>query len=101
MYRQFQLSEEWQNEGAPCVYNIYREECKRLHISTATLGSEECVSCDTLTGEELLAHKRAYRAAREEYYQDREDGIPCYTMDLQKVIMLPRLEQYQKVCSFT
>lgn len=46
-----------------------------------------------LDGTELTAHKNNVKAARQQYEEDR-DNTPAdtavYTLDLQKVIMLPR-----------
>lgn len=72
MYLQFQHSEEMPNVRAPCVCDIYREECKRLHIRTAKLGVEECLPCDTAMGDLVLQDQADYRLARNTYQADKD-----------------------------
>lgn len=68
---------------------------RELNISFAVLGKEECGTCAKLVNKpaDLEAHRRLYTLRQEEYKRDEalpEHGTEYYTIDMQKVIMLPR-----------
>ncbi|XP_065677369.1 uncharacterized protein LOC124808549 [Hydra vulgaris] len=94
-------------------YEYYRLAIKKKNISFATLGHEECEFCekfclhghdaDNLNNDcddcqQYINHKIRYEEARELYKKDAElnDGS-IFSVDLQKVIMLPRLDAFKKV----
>nr|CAI5858334.1 unnamed protein product [Callosobruchus analis] len=103
-----------------CSYELYRQEVKKMNISFAQLGGEECFTCSAFevhkndSGHEYeitslecdscqkyYEHKTKYRNAREEYLKD--SGKPeienemIISADLQKVIMLPRAEMFKEI----
>lgn len=105
-----------------CVsYDHYRRVLKDLNISFAKLGSEECETCEIYkihnTNFEIrhrncaeckqyeIHHKR-YVLARDKYNEDKKyqmknnnenSDTMFYSVDLEKVIMLPRLEEFKVV----
>lgn len=104
-------------------YDLYRSVLRSMKISFTKLGNEECEQCeeygihksthgisDNETGEcndcqSYQKHKNQYTNARLEYQQDSELSIndtstAYYSADLQKVVMLPRMEGF-KVVVFT
>ena len=100
MYKNYQQTPAYQQQK--CSYEIYRKQCRYLHISTAKLGHEECEACILLTDQEQLAeHKRLAERAREEYQKDKERQLredeALYTLDMQKIVCLPRLLQYKQL----
>ena len=67
---------------------------RSLNISFAKLGSERCAKCELLqlTDQQAYqAHKDVAAARRALYRADKSDRSICaYSMDMQKVMMLPR-----------
>lgn len=88
------LHRQYLEEGNPgCSYGTFRSVIRELNISFAPLGKEQCSACLLLNDqpEELAAHKTLYRDRRVEYKADVDQhAVPIYTLDLQKVLMLPR-----------
>jgi len=103
-----------------CSYELYRTVVKTLNISFTKLGHEECEVCeffnlhnplhkkDTLdtdcaSCQTWSDHIRKATATREEYVRDKEVNITrdtnhlFFSADLQKVIMLPRMESFKTV----
>lgn len=102
-----------------CSYELYRLAVKAKNISFTKLGHEECESCtifenhghsqenvdpDCDTCKTYTVHIKKAEESRKMYREDaekeRNNFEVCYSADLQKVIMLPRLEQY-KIALFT
>ncbi|XP_046685019.1 uncharacterized protein LOC124370764 [Homalodisca vitripennis] len=108
-------------ENFHCSYDLYRNVISEMNISFAKLGHEECERCEKYNLhkqdhgqiDELLCpecnewkdHKKKYTEAREAYEKSidkdnldsyRPSGTVVYTMDLQKVIMLPHIEQFKE-----
>lgn len=109
-------------------YDLYRSVVSNMNISFTKLGYEECERCEiflkhnkdhTNTPEQhavacsvckiYLTHKLKYDEARKQYKNavttDKTDEYGqtktvVYSMDLQKVIMLPIIEEF-KECIFT
>ena len=100
---------------------MYRLVFKSLNISIVKLGTEECELCEefklhsTVHKEDYLGqdcevcsrwslHKSRATAARIEYRKDAESECPqthvMFSADLEKVIMLPRIESF-KTALFT
>lgn len=102
-----------------CSYEFYRQTIsKRLNISLTKLGNEECEKClvfkfhkETHTPDlsetcnRCLSYKNHIKnasEAREEYkkcqsiIEDSEDTLTV-DADLQKIIMLPRMDMYKEV----
>lgn len=100
-------------------YEFYRTVIKDMNISFAKLGHEECEKCEFFLLHDVnhskenaetnndcsiccqwLQHIRKAKESREEYRRDTqrtdEDTI-YYSTDMQKVIMLPRLEMFKQV----
>lgn len=97
-------------------YNIYRCQVKKKNISFARLGNEECETCESMR---LHGHKEdnlqldncdvckswkvhidLAKEARELYQQEVKENDKSnsyFSADLEKVIMLPRLETFKKV----
>lgn len=115
MFRDFQE----QHKEFHCSNDLYRLVLKEMNISFTRLGHEECEDCTTFKnhghGEEnintecdccqkYLNHKNKYTRARKAYTIDAEKGENndevFFSADLQKVIMLPRMEEF-KICIFT
>lgn len=99
-------------------YESYRRRVKNKKISFTKLGCEECESC-----EEFMLHehkdknnlqpdctvcqswgkhidlatesRKLYRQYAEGQFQ--EEGLVCYSADLQKIIMLPRIDSFKAV----
>ena len=93
MYRDYQATDSYQNQS--CGYEIFRQQCRHLHISNAKLGHEECEYCLLSTDPVQKAiHKNKADRARAEYQADKvrelEDDEAVYTLDLQKIVCLPR-----------
>lgn len=105
------------NPNFACSYELYREEVDKMNISFVKLGHEECEVCEHFkmhphTAEELddncegcqfwKKHNDRATVSRELYKEDKErsgqlkDEI-IYSMDMQKVIMLPRLDMFKSV----
>lgn len=102
-----------------CSYELYRKcVSKDLNISFASLGHEECELCEsfklhdpTHTEDSLSEHCgdcqfwqehiNRFKESREKYRADADRDFPaniaCVSADLEKVIMLPRLDMFKKV----
>ncbi|XP_054263988.1 uncharacterized protein LOC128987257 [Macrosteles quadrilineatus] len=110
-----------EHEGIVCSYDLYRSVLLEMNVSFSKLGHEECEKCTSyklhnpqhvqendescLECTEWLAHKKKYTEARMSYgeYIDENrlneysnDGIVVCSMDLQKVLMLPHMEQFKQ-----
>ena len=100
-------------------YETYRRQIKQLNIAFVKLGEEDCELCDEHklhmkthqeiqvedceNCKEFVLHKNRYDAARELYKSDAvksSSDTKYMSVDLQKVILLPRLPGY-KVAIFT
>ena len=102
-----------------CSYPVYRQTVHDMKISFVKLGQEECDKCeefnlhdshhkpDSLSDsctvcQEWSKHMRRAREARQRYREDTE--VDCssrqravFSADLEKVVMLPRLDMFKKV----
>ncbi|XP_031339601.1 uncharacterized protein LOC116168085 [Photinus pyralis] len=100
-------------------YCLYRNVISSMNISFVKLGHEECWTCElydvhkTKTGhtkeepqencdecKKFTLHQKKYREARRIYQEDEKktnDSHLIVSADLQKVIMLPRLEMFKEV----
>ncbi|CAB3231768.1 unnamed protein product [Arctia plantaginis] len=95
---------------------VYRKVVRNdLNISFAHLGNEECEQCEYFKRHNRLdhqeesceicqnynmQHKPRYIESRKEYNEDREKAktdteVIYYSVDLQKIIMLPRMDQFK------
>lgn len=107
------------NPNLQCSYDVYRNVLNELNISFAKLGHEECEMCESFkqhehTKDNLQAdcnscnlyscHTERAEKSRNQYRKDsnlkRDILDVCYSADLQKVIMLPRMDQF-KIVLFT
>lgn len=106
------------HQGRPVDYTSYMRRVNKLNISFAQLGEEECELCAELklrphelsngecttsctTCEQKVKHENHAKAARQAYKRDGAetvDGRVVRSIDLQKVIMLPRLPGYKSAC---
>lgn len=97
-------------------YDLYRRIVKEQHISFAQLGHEECEKCEKFSLHDhtkdaldpncetcvkweqhhdlVVAARAAYKAFSEDEIE--EDTI-CFSGDMQKIIMLPRVDMFKKV----
>ncbi|KAK4882665.1 hypothetical protein RN001_005984 [Aquatica leii] len=102
-----------------CSYELYRKYIsKDLNISFTRLGHEECETCDSFklhnpdhTKNCLLEdysscdlwrqHIKKATESREMYKSEAENNFPqgtvCFFVDLEKVIMLPRIDMFKRV----
>ena len=103
--------------GDICSYDLYRKVVKEMNISFTRLGHEECEQCEGFamhnrehTQENLCdscelcqtwkSHIEKAKRSRSEYDKDRDSqdvASPVFSADLQKVIMLPRMESFKSV----
>lgn len=109
------------NPTSKCSYEKYRVVAKKMNVSLAKLGHEECESCEVFNLHnknhdknnldescddctKWRRHNERARKSREKYREDSERGEEereiVYCADLEKVIMLPRLEMF-KTAIFT
>lgn len=110
------------NPNISCSYDLYRSLVQSLNISFAKLGNEECETCekfhqhnkdhtsenlnpDCIVCNEWSTHHKKYVQARGKYNIDDENAYVSsdtayYSCDLQKVIMLPQMNEF-KVVAFT
>ncbi|KAG5861482.1 hypothetical protein JTB14_024714 [Gonioctena quinquepunctata] len=105
------------NKNDQCSYDVYRNVLKNMNISFTKLGHEQCETCGIFSFhehsediqpncekcEEQTGHLEKVKKARAAYQKDKfqkDKKIMCYSVDLQKVIMLPRMDQY-KIVLFT
>ncbi|RUS71130.1 hypothetical protein EGW08_021109 [Elysia chlorotica] len=95
-------------------YNTYYQAFKEMNISFAKLGNEECEVCtefelhkkscvcrpECLFKKKYDEHERKYKDARTAYKMDsskaHSDAYPIFSADLQKVVMLPMIEQFKR-----
>ena len=117
MHKDFKIK----NPEFQISYECYRLVVAEMNISFALLGHEECESCEKYKihtksdpcGDNnceiysyYFIHKEKYTSARKMYDDHAEKSKVCpsdtiyYTVDLQKVIMLPQMECF-KTCIFT
>ena len=95
--------------------SVYYKSVQELNISFTKLGEEECEICTKFTNHKILcqgnqtdcdvclkylAHQEKFRSAREHYTQDKESGQFAVAIDLQKVLILPYMNQH-KTAIFT
>ena len=112
MYDDFKL-----RHGRTCSYDLYRMVVKEMRISFTKLGHEECEICESFNfhdrnhkKENLDAacemckkwklHIEKANASRCEYQKDKNaqnPNMPVFSADLQKVIMLPRMDTFKSV----
>jgi len=112
------------NEKYPDIqisYEFYRIKLKEKNISFAVLGHKECEICEAFklhehTNKNMqpnceicitnIEHTRRYKNVRDLYQQHAKrssqptndfNNIVHYSADLQKVIMLPRVDTFKKV----
>ncbi|KAG8198016.1 hypothetical protein JTE90_001856 [Oedothorax gibbosus] len=112
------------HQDNPCSYKTYRKEVTDMNISFAKLGEEECSTClgyqrqqhpnhDTIPKpthsecpvcESWKTHLQKAKDARDRYKVDSDNAskIPdpyrvVRSIDLQKVIMLPRIPGHKSV----
>lgn len=102
-----------------CSYDVYRTAVKELNISFTKLGHEECELCESFNEHEhtketldadcgmcnlYISHIDRMTKSRKLYREDadskRTENDICYSADLEKVIMLPRMEEF-KIALFT
>ncbi|KAG5868844.1 hypothetical protein JTB14_012781 [Gonioctena quinquepunctata] len=105
------------NKNDQCSYDVYRNVLKNMNISFTKLGHEQCETCGIFSFhehskdiqpncekcEEQTGHSEKVKKARAAYQKDKfqkDKKMMCYSVDLQKVIMLPRMDQY-KIVLFT
>lgn len=114
MHKDFQKS----HPDVKCSYELYRKNLADLNISFVTLGHEECETCEVFklhnpdhqenTGLQLECeeckqwekHRNKAKEAREKYQSDANNPSPdtvYFSGDLEKVIMLPRIDMFKKV----
>lgn len=98
-----------------CSYDKYRKVVQELNISFCKLGEEQCEMCliqskhrcealttdsslknsDCAECQQSLEHKELVAKVRQLYTLDKDSPCPAdhsyYTVDLQKVLMMPRL----------
>lgn len=118
IYKDFKMEMKKKGEKV-CCYETFRYYVKHnMNISFTKLGHEECEDCASnvlhiksehnhISNENCpdckiyKAHKERYQQARAEYEQDSNKKFNAnhliVSADLQKVIMLPRAEQYKEV----
>lgn len=100
-----------------CSYDLYRSEVKKLNISFVKLGQEECEQCENfkLHGHDQdnlqtdhcqicknwKLHIRRAETSRTDYRSDAgkllNDEEIIYSVDMEKVIMLPRCDMFKSV----
>lgn len=101
-----------------CSYNYYRTMVDRMKISFTKLGHEKCEQCEAYIQHKLVCtateaesncsicvehveHKRRYDRSRIEYVNDKSKPFDpkhiVVSTDNQKVVMLPRMEQFKEV----
>lgn len=99
-----------------CSYDYYRKMVDKMNISFTKLGHEKCEECETYAQHKLVCteaepncnvyvehieHKRRYDRARVEYVAGKSKPFDpkhiLVSTDLQKVVMLPRMEQFKEV----
>ncbi|CAH2088926.1 unnamed protein product [Euphydryas editha] len=107
------------NPNFKVSYDLYRKFLKKdMNISFAQLGNEECEQCEIFKLHQnsckdtehctdcatYQIHREKYEKARTYYQQDvtqsvkQSESSKCYySADLQKVIMLPRLDMFKVV----
>lgn len=105
-----------QHPTKPCSYDYYRKVVDKLNISFTKLGHEKCEQCekyqqhihilrsDNTSCEECVEyskHKKFYEQARIHYNADKlisdDPRNVIVSVDQQKVVMIPRMEQFKEV----
>lgn len=75
-------------------------KAQKIHSKALHNGSADPENCEICKG--WVNHYENYRAARKEYKKDSKmqwkDGEICVSTDLQKVIMVPRMDTFKVVC---
>lgn len=101
--------------GKAISEKLYYCAFKELNISRAVLGQEECEKCKSFLLHkhlcdceercepyaEYVIHRKRYRNAREKYQSDADRNEndtthPVFAADLQKVMLLPRMNQFKR-----
>lgn len=98
--------------------DFYRKQIKAMKIHFTKLGHEECEKCESMDLHDSLHSKEALdpdcevcqswnlhiqkaSLSRKKYreYGDQQlpDGVLCFSVDLEKVIMLPRIDTFKSV----
>lgn len=106
------------NPNIPISYDLYRKVVKEMHIHFTKLGHEECEKCecfnlhnpehkqDSLNLECDICnswsdHINKAKMSRDFYRQYADSDLDvdtiCVSVDLQKVIMLPRIDTFKSV----
>ncbi|CAH0547321.1 unnamed protein product [Brassicogethes aeneus] len=106
--------------GLQISYELYRTVIKDMNISFTKLGHEECEKCDAFLLHDnghnkqnanentdcdkcfqWLDHIKKAEMSREEYRSDKkkidDNESLYYSTDMQKVIMLPRIDMFKQV----
>lgn len=97
-------------------YEQYRKVVKSKNISFAKLGHEECEECEEFklhphtkddidpncnVCKEWEVHKQKAEQSREAYKKFSQNELPegtiCFSCDLQKIVMLPRVDGFKSV----
>lgn len=102
-----------ESNGKICSYDVYRDTVKSLNISFTKLGHEECDRCESYkihNPDKTLRHFKCKICKEHDQHLDKavsarnayqssksDDETVCYSADLQKVIMLPRMESIKSV----
>lgn len=100
----------------PCSYEYYRKVVDKLKISFTKLGHEQCEDCEIINQHKHgpgvhssncdicirhERHKNFYTQARINYEADKliatDPKNVIVSSDMQKVVMLPRMEQFKEV----
>lgn len=100
--------------GSSISYGHFQKVFNSMNISMAVLGHEECevcakynlhksaggtCDCENVCNFDIgnyLRHKRQAGEARNEYQRDTGKEVLIVSADLQKVIMLPRIDQFKE-----
>lgn len=108
-----------QHPNQQLSYDLYRKHLKSMNISFARLGNEECEICeahdihckseshdkenlpsDCQVCNDYSDHKKRAEKARSLYSKHRDtkdDAHVYFSTDLEKIIMLPRLDTFKEV----
>lgn len=94
-------------------YPTYAKFLKGMNISFTKLGGEECHICEEMKThihnegendckdcEQWAKHTEDYRIARNMYEEDRAKNGNYYSVDMQKVVILPVLSHHAKKAAF-
>lgn len=92
--------------------SFYFKAFKEMNISMANLGNEQCEVCHLFSQHKqkcncqlqceeypkFVEHKRNYKEARIAYNEDKnidDDKAPIFSADMQKVLLLPQMDQFK------